>query len=73
MTSGKRAHAVVIGGSLYPLNARPNTLISPELVLRVLYAKLRRRLAGPLLLAAAADTSTFLPALAAESGSLAIH
>jgi 2-polyprenyl-6-methoxyphenol hydroxylase-like FAD-dependent oxidoreductase len=59
-------------GPVYQLIARPNTLFTPELVLRVLYAELRRRFGGPLLLAAPADTSTVLPALAGDSGSLAI-
>jgi 2-polyprenyl-6-methoxyphenol hydroxylase-like FAD-dependent oxidoreductase len=48
-------------GPVYQLVASPYTLLRPELIGRVLYAELRRRLGGRLLLAAKADTSAVVP------------
>jgi hypothetical protein len=49
-------------GPVSQLVASPLTLFSPALVLRVLYAELRRRLGGKLLLPSRLDHSYILPA-----------
>lgn len=53
-------------GPVYQLVASPLTLANPSLLARVLYAELRRRLGGKLLLASRLDTSNILPASLAE-------
>lgn len=55
-------------GPVYQLVASPFTLLKPELIGRVLYAELRRRLGGRLLLAAKSDTSAVLARSSALPG-----